>query len=170
MSDRPFGTGNTEACQDNTRPTLRLMIFGGPTLIAGTATFALSPLRAALLGLLATAPDDGLSTARVIDLLWKPGPSSRLRHRISQLIYALNREFPEKVVVKKRHRHYLSKAVATDYQRFEAAMLNRRLMEAVALLSRGLLSELTKLPSETFFEWLDKTRLEAASPDPTDCR
>lgn len=115
MSDWPFGTGSTEAHQDSTRPTLRLVTFGGPALIAGAKSFALSPLRAALLGLLATAPYDGLSTARVIDLLWKPGPSSRLRHRISQLIYALNRELPEKVVVKKRHRHNLSKTVVTDY-------------------------------------------------------
>ena len=49
------------------------MTFGGPTLVAGTATFSLSPLKAALLGLLATAPADGLSAARAIELLWKPG-------------------------------------------------------------------------------------------------
>lgn len=136
------------------------MTFGGPALMARTSTFALSPLRAALLGLLATEPDDGLSTAHVIDLLWKPGPSSRLRHRISQLIYALNRELPEKVVVRERHRLYLSRTVVTDYQQFEAAMLNGRLMEAEALLSRGFLSQLAEPPSEAFLEWLDRTKLK----------
>ena len=136
------------------------MTFGGPALMARTSTFALSPLRAALLGLLATEPDDGLSTAHVIDLLWKPGPSSRLRHRISQLIYALNRELPEKVVVRHRHRLYLSRTVVTDYQQFEAAMLNGRLMEAEALLSRGFLSQLAEPPSEAFLEWLDRTTLK----------
>ena len=39
-------------------------------------------------------------------------------------------------------------------------MLNHRLMEAAALLSRGFLSQLTEHPSETFLEWLDRTRLE----------
>ncbi len=136
------------------------MTFGGPSLSAGPTTYPLSPLRAALLGLLATAPDDGLSTARVIALLWKPGPSSRLRHRVSQLIYALNRGLPEKVVVKRRHRHCVSKAIATDYQLFEAALRNHRTMEAAGLVRRGFLKELIRPPSDAFLEWLDNTRLE----------
>lgn len=129
-------------------------------MIAGTRVLSLSPLRGALLGLLATARDDGLSTARIMELLWNPGPHRRLRHRISQLIYSLNREFAQQLVVKKRHRHYLSEAVATDYQFFEKAIATNRLTDAAAFLRRGFLSDLSKPPSDAFSDWLDKTRFE----------
>lgn len=160
MSERPSMAGHGETGHGNQRPSLQLVTFGGPVLTTGTATFSLSPLRAALLGLLATEPDDGVPTTRVIELLWNPAPSSRLRHRISQLVYSLNREFPEQLVVKKRHRLYLSKAVTTDYHSLVKAISNNRLMEAAELLKHGLLSELTKPPSNRFSEWLDNTRLE----------
>ena len=162
MSERPFGPGHTEAPQGNSRPTFRLVTFGGPTLLAGTRDLALSPLRAALLALLATAPD-GVSTARAIGLLWQPAPSSRLRHRISQLIYSLNREFPERLVVRKHDRQCLSAAVATDYSVLLAAFSDQRLVEAAELCKRGFLSELTKSPSDAFSEWLDETRLRLRS-------
>lgn len=162
MSERPFGPGHTEAHQGNPRPTFRLVTFGGPTLHAGTRDLALSPLRAALLGLLATAPD-GVSTVRAIGLLWQPGPSSRLRHRISQLIYSLNREFPERLVVRKHDRQYLSAAIATDYSVLLAAISDQRLVEAAELCKRGFLSELTRSPSDAFSEWLDETRLQLRS-------
>lgn len=129
-------------------------------LIAGAARFSLSPMKGALLALLAIARDKGLSRAHVMELLWDSGPSSRLRHRTSQLIYSLNREFPGQLVVTKRHRHYLSERIGTDYQRFEAAMSSNRLSEAMEFLRSGFLSDLTQPPSEAFSDWLDKTRLE----------
>ena len=162
MSERPFGPGHTEARHGDSRPTLRLVTFGGPTLLAGTRDLALSPLRAALLGLLATAPD-GVSTARAIGLLWQPAPSSRLRHRISQLIYSLNREFPERLVVRKHDRQCLSAAIATDYSVLLAAISDQRLVEAAELCKRGFLSELPKSPTDAFSEWRDETRLRLRS-------
>ena len=160
MSERPSMAGHGETGHGNRHPSLQLVTFGGPVLIVGTVTLSLSPQRGALLGLLATEPDDGVSTARVIDLLWERGLSSRLRHRNSQLIYSLNREFPEQLVVKRRHHLYLSKAIATDYRAPVRAISNNRLMEAAELLKLGFLSELTKPPSNAFSEWLDNTRLE----------
>lgn len=162
MSERPFGPGRTEAHQGNSRPTFRLVTFGGPALLAGTRDLALSPLRAAFLALLATAPE-GVSTARAIGLLWRPAPSSRLRHRISQLIYSLNREFPERLVVRKHDRHCLSAAIATDYSVLLAAISDQRLVEAAELCKRGFLSELTKSPSDAFTEWRDETRITLRS-------
>ncbi|MYC51372.1 MAG: AAA family ATPase [Gammaproteobacteria bacterium] len=162
MSERPLGPGHTEAHQGNPRPTFRLVTFGGPMLYAGTRHLALSPLRAALLGMLAAAPD-GVSTARAIKLLWQPAPSSRLRHRISQLIYSLNREFPQRLVVRKHDRQWLSDAIATDYGVLLAAISDERLVEAAELCKRGFLSELTKSPSDAFSEWLDETSLQLRS-------
>lgn len=162
MSERPFEPGHTQAHQGNPRPTFRLVTFGGPTLHAGTSHLALSPLRAALLGLLATAPD-GVSTGRAIRLLWQPAPLRRLRHRISQLIYSLNREFSERLVVRKHDRQHLSAAIATDYGVLLAAISDERLGEATELCNRGFLSELTRSPSDAFSEWLDETRLQLRS-------
>ena len=163
MSEWPFEAGYAGTHQGNTRPTFRLVTFGGPTLIAGTRHVALSPLRAALLGLLATAPDAGVSTTRAIDLLWRPAPSSRLRHRISQLIYSLNREFRERLVVRKHHRHCLTAAIATDYGVLLTAISDKRLAEAADLFKRGFLSELAKSPSDAFSEWLDETRFDLSA-------
>lgn len=162
MSERPFGAGYTEAHQSNPRPTFSLVTFGGPTLLAGTRDLALSPLRAALLGLLAAAPD-GVSTVRAIALLWRPAPSRRLRHRISQLVYSLNRDFSERMVVRRHDRHFLSAAIATDYKVFLEAISDERLVEAAELCHRGFLSELTKSPSDAFSAWLDDTRLRLRS-------
>ena len=162
MSERPLGPGHTEAHQGNPRPTFRLVTFGGPALYAGTRHLALSPLKAALLGMLAGAPD-GVSTARAIKLLWQPAPSSRLRHRISQLIYSLNREFRERLVVRKHDRQWLSEAIATDYSVLLAAISDQRLVEAAELCKRGFLSELTKSPSDAFSEWLDEMSLQLRS-------
>ncbi len=162
MSERPFEPGHTQAHRGNPRPTFRLVTFGGPALQTGTRHLALSPLRAALLGLLATAPD-GVSTARAISLLWQPASSRRLRHRISQLIYALNREFPEPLVVRKHDRQYLSAAIATDYSVLLAAISDERVGEAAELCKRGFLSELTRSPSDAFSAWLDETRLQLRS-------
>lgn len=131
-------------------------------LYAGTRNLALSPLKAALLGVLAAAPD-GVSTARAIRLLWQPAPSSRLRHRISQLIYSLNHEFPERLVVRKHDRQWLSEAIATDYSALLAAISDKRLVEAAELCKRGFLSELTKFPSDAFSEWLDEISLQLRS-------
>ncbi len=131
-------------------------------LYAGTRHLALSPLKAALLGMLAGAPD-GVSTARAIKLLWQPAPSRRLRHRISQLIYSLNREFPEPLVVRKHDRQWLSEAIATDYSVLLAAISDQRLVEAAELSKRGFLSELTKSPSDAFSEWLDEMSLQLRS-------
>ncbi len=131
-------------------------------LYAGTRHLALSPLKAALLGMLAGAPD-GVSTARAIKLLWQPAPSRRLRHRISQLIYSLNREFPEPLVVRKHDRQWLSEAIATDYSVLLAAISDQRLVEAAELCKRGFLSELTKSPSDAFSEWLDEMSLQLRS-------
>lgn len=79
---------------------------------------------------------------------------------MSQLVYSLNREFPEQLVVKERQRHYLNRTISTDYGAFVAAISQNRLMEAAELLRRGLLSELTRSPSDAFSEWLDDTRIE----------
>lgn len=162
MSDRRFGPGHTEAHQGHPRPTFRLVTFGGPTLHAGARHLALSPLRAALLGLLAAAPD-GVSTARAIGLLWPPAPSSRLRHRISQLIYSLNREFSARLVVRKHDRQYLGAAIASDYSVLLDAISEERLVEAAELCKRGFLSDLTRSPSDAFSEWLDEARLQLRS-------
>ncbi len=162
MSERPFGAGHTQAHQGSPRPTFRLVTFGGPTLLAGTRHVPLSPLRAALLGLLATAPD-GVSTARAIGLLWQPAPSGRLRHRMSQLIYSLNREFPERLVVRKHDRQYLSAAIATDYSVLLGTISDERLFEAAELCKREFLSELPKSPSHGFSQWLNERRLRIRS-------
>ncbi len=151
-----------QAHQGNPRPIFRLVTFGGPALYAGTRHLALSPLRAALLSLLATAPD-GVSTARAISLLWQPAPSRRLRHRISQLIYSLNREFAEPLVVRKHDRQYLSAAIATDYSILLGGISDEHLVEAAELCERGFLSELTRSPSKAFSQWLDETRLQLRS-------
>ncbi len=160
MAEWPFGRVDTQARQDATRPAFRFLTFGGPTLITGSSVLSLSPLRGALLGLLATAPHDGVCNARVIELLWNPGPAGRRKHRLSQLVYSLNRESGGRLVLRKGHRHYLGRSVATDYPFVDAAISRNRLMEAADLLKRGFLSDLIESPSEAFSEWLEETRLE----------
>ena len=162
MSERPLGTGHTEARQGDPSPILRFVTFGGPTLLAGTRNLPLSPLRGALLGLLATSPD-GMSTTRAISLLWQPAPSGRLRHRFSQLVYSLNREFSERLVIRRQDRLCLSAAIATDYGALLAAISDARLVEAAEVCKRGFLSELAKSPSDAFSTWRDDIRLQLRS-------
>ena len=113
-----------------------------------------------MLGVLATEPDAGVSVTQAIDLLWAPAPHDRLRHRISQLVYSLNREFTEPVVVKARDRYRLPAAIVTDYGALVKAISNGQPEEAAQFLRSGLLSELTTPPTDAFSDWLDAKRLE----------
>ncbi len=152
--------GEREDGRGNRRSSLQLITFGGPALILGSTNRSLSPLQGALLGLLASKPGDGMSVARAIELLWEPAPPDRLRHRISQLVYSLNRGFPRPMVVKKRDRYCLSGAIATDFQALSAAIANGQPAEAAEIFRRGLLSELTTPPTDAFSDWLDAKGLE----------
>ena len=159
MSEWLLMAGTGEAGQRDARPYLRFMTFGGPTLMIGNAKRSLSPLRAALLGLLATEPVDGVSITRATELIWGPAPPRRLRHRISQLVYSLNRDIPEPLVVRQGDRYCLSEAIATDYRFLLAAISNDRPGEAAVLYKRGFLSELATFPSPEYSGWVKRTNV-----------
>lgn len=139
---------------------VHLTLFGGPKLVVDSSDRSLSPLQGALLGLLATEPEAGVSVTRAIDLLWTPAPPDRLRHRISQLVYSLNRGFAEPVVVKTRDRYHLGSAITSDYRVPADAIANGQPEKAADLVGRGFLSELAAPPTDAFSDWMDAKRLE----------
>ena len=159
-SEHPPMAGDAQTGRVNDRFFLRLITFGGPALILGSSHRSLSPLQGALLGLLASEPDESVSVGRAIDLLWKPAPPDRLRHRISQLVYSLNRGFSQPVVVKTPDRYCLGASIGTDYRAMEDTISNGQPEEAAELFRRGFLSELTTPPTDAFSDWLDAKRLE----------
>ncbi len=155
--------GDREVGRDSKSPFLQLVTFGGPGLILGSTHRSLSPLQGALLGLLASEPGECIAIVRAIALLWQPAPPDRLRHRISQLVYSLNRAYPTPLVVKERDRYCLSETIATDYQVLSASISSGNPAEAADLFLRGFLSELTTPPTDAFSDWLDTRRLELRS-------
>ena len=159
MSEWLLMAGTGEAGHRDARPYLRFVTFGGPTLIIGNTDRPLSPHRAALLGMLATEPADGVSITRATEVLWGSATSKRLRHRISQLVYSLNREFPKRLVVRKSDHYHLNEAVATDYRALLAAISSDRPAEAAVLFKRGFLSELGKFPSRAYSDWVKRTNI-----------
>ena len=74
---------------------LRLGVLGGLTLLDSDGHQVVPQrLRLALLALLATAGDRGMSRDKLIAYLWPESAPENARHALEQLLYSLRRQVP----------------------------------------------------------------------------
>ena len=152
-------TMRTQPSPQNTAepPPLRFEVFGGPKLSGpkGHGAVALSTLQGALLTLLAAYGRKGASRPRLVNLLWEDGDESTLRHRLGQTLHELRRKLGSRdLTIYENERYRLNpEVIATDLERLNRLLAEKRLKEAAAMVTQGVLPNLDRPPTEAFHEW-----------------
>lgn len=121
--------------------------------------------RLALLAMLAVAGDRGISRDKVISHLWPEHDTSRARHALSQLLYAIRRDLGEECILAGVDDLRLNSAfVASDVQRFERARSEGNLDAAVEAYGGSFLDGFFVNEAPTFEDWAtgERQRLQAA--------
>ena len=77
---------------------MEVRLFGGPRLLVGGEAIRLSKYQSYVIALVFGHGEEGISRARVIELLWDEPDGVHQRHRLSQLLYALKRKSGRKIM------------------------------------------------------------------------
>ena len=155
MNISSTATGATERT-----PRLRLELFGGPVLWLGTSPVKISPFQAALLSVVFAAETERVPRDTVQKLLWDVDEDAPIRHRLSQLVYQVNRNCDAKVVqLQSEHLSASRWIVACDLDDFERMIRSGQYQQAYEMVERGFLSALTAKRTPSLSEWLDEHRL-----------
>lgn len=122
-------------------PHIRL--FGGPALMDGDRECPLTPTQRQFLALVYADPQGTLTREQATWLLWERGESRPTRHRIRQLIYAINNRSPAPVL--ERSGEALVACLPSDATEVDPS-------------NEPPLSLLTTAPTAPFDHWLDTAR------------
>ncbi|HET6578189.1 MAG TPA: hypothetical protein VFG66_07700, partial [Gemmatimonadales bacterium] len=113
---------------------LRLDVFGGLTLLDRDGHHvAPQRRRLALLALLATAGDRGMSRDKLIGYLWPESASENARHALEQLLYSLRRQVPGGLILGTDPLRLDPDKVTSDLAEFASRTAHGDLAGAVAL-------------------------------------
>ncbi len=138
-------------------PPLRFEVFGGPKISGPMEPggVQLSSLQGSLLTLLAAYGRKGASRPRLVNLLWEDGDESTLRHRLGQTLHELRRKLGSRdLTIYENERYRLNpEVIATDLERLNRLLAEKRLKEAATLETQGVLPNLDRAPTEAFHEW-----------------
>jgi len=155
--DSTASRGRVPVSSTASSPTLKLTLFGGPSLSHESEVLSLSPFQGALLGVLATHGQRGIRRGELISLLWSEGDGDSLRRRLNQLIYSLHRRLDETRIVRLVGDVYMFEEgrVSSDLEFFLGAIRDSRLADAMGVVGRGFLSGLESTPSAAFERWVE---------------
>jgi DNA-binding SARP family transcriptional activator len=145
---------------------LRVYTFGRPHvrgsegLVSGSAG---QPRRLAILALLATAGEQGLTREKVMAYLWPEAEEDRARRSLNQAIYALRQDLgSEDALLGTRDLRLNRERVSSDLAEFEQALAEGR-REDAAVLYTGPFLDGFHLPGAPEFEsWVEEERAELA--------
>ena len=141
---------------------LRLNTFGGLTLRQGSAPLTGAPTqrrRLALLALLATAGERGMSREKLLAFLWPEGEPDKARHALNQILSAQRRHFKEAALFEGRKTLRLNPAqIESDVRLFEEAIATGELERAVTLYSGPFLDGFFLAEAPEFERWADDHR------------
>ena len=77
---------------------IEVRLFGGPVVLVEGEAIKLSRYQSYLVALVFGHGDEGISRARVIEFLWDEPDGVHQRHRLSQLLYGINRKCGRKIM------------------------------------------------------------------------
>jgi DNA-binding SARP family transcriptional activator/tetratricopeptide (TPR) repeat protein len=138
-----------------------LHLFGGPSLVQGDFRISLSPMEGLLLGFLGSHGDEGASRERACELLWSDGTRGDRRQRLAQLLLSTRRKAGDpRVIDGEGSRMRLDdQFVRTDLGAFHGSLDSGAFAEAIELLERGFLSDITADVTQSMHEWLAEYRV-----------
>lgn len=139
---------------------LRLLTFGGLALQTGDGSLLsrVRPQRLAILAMLASAGDRGVSRDRLAGVFWPETGEDRARHSLRQALYALRQELGADVVRSDAVLALDRSAIDSDVGDFRAAVAAGE-RERAATLVTGPFLQGFYLPSSPEFErWVEEER------------
>ena len=113
-----------------------------------------------MLAMLAVAPPRGLTSDRVVALLWPEVEGRHARHRLAQLRYALRRGLRVDPIIGTTDLRLDASIVLTDVQRFNEALAQGDFEQAVRLVQEPYLDGFYLRQSREFERWVDEVRWE----------
>ncbi|MFL5606339.1 MAG: BTAD domain-containing putative transcriptional regulator [Gemmatimonadaceae bacterium] len=152
-------------------PLLRLLTFGGLTLVDGDAPVAGAAAqrsRLALLAVLAAAGASGVTRDKLLACLWPESDTERARHALKQAVYALRRDLGGEQAIAGTGTLTLDPAfVTSDVRDFDEAIARGDDAGAAALHSGPFLDGFHMKGSAEFDRWCEseRARLERAYGD-----
>lgn len=143
------------------RPKLRLELFGGPALWRGDSTVRVSPLQDCLLSIVFATGADRVPRATTQKLLWNPGSEKPIRHRLSQLVYQVNRNCNARILrFDREHLCVNRQEVSCDFDDFNSMIESCQFERAYEMIDRGFLSALTAMRTGSLSDWIGDKRQE----------
>ena len=145
-----------------TAETYHVQLFGGPKLFRGSEEISLSPIQAALVGLLFGRDEPDLERDKAVSILWPDEESVPARHRFSQHLYTLRTRTGKPGIVEAR-KHAIrrpSSGVTCDLEHFKEALQKLDLLTCAALLKKRFLPADPGLASRQYTEWSEHREAE----------
>jgi len=143
---------------------LRLETFGGLRLTDAAGGLVATPRRRlALLALLASAGERGLTRDKLVGVLWPESPGENARHALEQLLYSLRRQFPEEVVLGPDPLRLNPAVITSDVAEFQHALTHGALSAAAGLHRGPFLDGFFLSDAPEFEQWVEAERARLAS-------
>ncbi len=144
---------------------LRLLTFGGLDLESPEETPAprLRPQRLAILAVLASAGDRGVSRERLTGLFWPDRDEVHARHSLRQVLYALRQDLQAEVIRSDAVLALDRDAVTSDVGDFRAAVAAGDRLRAAALARGPFLHGFYLTGAPEFERWVEEERAVLAA-------
>ena len=144
-------------------PAFRLQLLGGLSVVAASgATVGQQRRRLALLALVASGSERGVTRDRIIGLLSPESRTESARHSLHQLLYYVRQQLGDDVFLGTDPLRLNPAVITSDVSEFEHAVERGELASAVALY-RGSFLEGFHLNVTTFEEWVASERQRLAA-------
>ena len=144
-------------------PTYRLETFGKLVLTGGTAAGqSQQRRRLALLALLASSGERGLSRDQLLGYLWPESSSTNARHSLEQLLHELRRSLGDSIFVGTNPLTLNDDVVSSDVKDFDRLLVSGDLGGAVTLYGGGFLEGFYLDGAPEFDRWADRERARLA--------
>ncbi len=139
---------------------LRLEMLGGLRLVdtGGARPAVTQRRRLALLALLASAGQRGLTRDKVVGFLWPESTTEHARHGLEQLLYALRQQVAESLVLGPDPLRLNPAEVETDLDQFRRAIAAEHWAEAVELHPGPFLDGFYLSEAPEFERWSEQER------------
>lgn len=141
---------------------MRLLTFGGLALERpdGSSPPRVRPQRLALLAVVASSAERGVSRERMCGLLWPDTDETRARHALRQVLYALRQEIGADIVLTEPVLRLDRSVISADIVEFKTAIAAEDWARAAALATAPFLQGFY-LPSSPGFEhWVEEERAQ----------
>ncbi len=139
-----------------TAESYHVQLFGGPKLFRGSEEISLSPIQAALVGLLFGRDEPDLERDRAVAVLWPDEESVPAKHRLSQHLYTLRIRVGKPGILEARKYaiRRLPSGVTCDLDRYKEALQKLDLLTCSELLKKRFLPADPGFTGRPYPDWI----------------